>query len=161
EINYCIKSNKVDSNASKELKKIRRNIEITEGKIKDRLNKFITSTVNKKYIQEFIISKRNDRYVIPIKSSYKNEVNGTILDTSSKGNTVFIEPISVSNLSTELTMLKADETIEEYKILSYLTELIFEKISQIKLNIEILSEYDMVFAKAKYSQKIKGITPKI
>ncbi len=50
-------------------------------------------------------------------------------------------------------MLKADETIEEYKILSYLTELIFEKISQIKLNIEILSEYDMVFAKAKYSQK--------
>ena len=58
-------------------------------------------------------------------------------------------------------MLKADETIEEYKILSYLTELIFEKISQIKLNIEILSEYDMVFAKAKYSQKIKGITPKI
>lgn len=161
EINYCVKSNKVDSNASKELKKIRRNIEITEGKIKDRLNKFVTSTVNKKYIQEFIISKRNDRYVVPIKSSYKNEVDGTILDTSSKGNTVFIEPISVSNLSTELTMLKADETIEEYKILSYLTELIFDKISQIKLNIEILSEYDMVFAKAKYSQKIKGITPKI
>ncbi|EQF24415.1 mutS domain V family protein [Clostridioides difficile CD160] len=161
EINYCIKSNKVDSNASKELKKVRRNIEITEGKIKDRLNKFITSTINKKYIQEFIISKRNDRYVIPIKSSYKNEVDGTILDTSSKGNTVFIEPRSVSNLSTELTMLKADETIEEYKILSYLTELIFDKINQIKLNIEILSEYDMVFAKAKYSQKIKGITPKI
>ncbi|MGO0883188.1 endonuclease MutS2 [Clostridioides difficile] len=161
EINYCIKSNKVDSNASKELKKVRRNIEITEGKIKDRLNKFITSSINKKYIQEFIISKRNDRYVIPIKSSYKNEVDGTILDTSSKGNTVFIEPISVSNLSTELTMLKADEAIEEYKILSYLTELIFDKITQIKLNIEILSEYDMVFAKAKYSQKINGITPKI
>lgn len=161
EINYCIKSNKVDSNASKELKKVRRNIEIIEGKIKDRLNKFITSTINKKYIQEFIISKRNDRYVIPIKSSYKNEVDGTILDTSSKGNTVFIEPRSISNLSTELTMLKADETIEEYKILSYLTELIFDKINQIKLNIEILSEYDMVFAKAKYSQKIKGITPKI
>ncbi|MCC0709001.1 endonuclease MutS2 [Clostridioides sp. ES-S-0190-01] len=161
EINYCIKSNKVDSNASKELKKVRRNIEVTEGKIKDRLNKFITSSINKKYIQEFIISKRNDRYVIPIKSSYKNEVNGTILDTSSKGNTVFVEPISVSNLSTELTMLKADETIEEYKILSYLTELIFDKITQIKLNIEILSEYDMVFAKAKYSQKINGITPRI
>ncbi|MGO0862618.1 MutS-related protein, partial [Clostridioides difficile] len=50
---------------------------------------------------------------------------------------------------------------EEYKILSYLTELIFDKITQIKLNIEILSEYDMVFAKAKYSQKINGITPKI
>ena len=96
EIKYCIKNNKVDSQASKELKKIRRNIEITEGKIKERLNKFLTSSTNKKYIQEFIISKRDDRYVVPIKASYKNKVDGAVLDTSSKGNTVFIEPSSVS-----------------------------------------------------------------
>ncbi|MCT4507889.1 MAG: endonuclease MutS2 [Tepidibacter sp.] len=161
EIKYCIKGNKVDPQASKELKKIRRNIELTESKIKERLNKFLTSSTNKKYIQEFIISKRDDRYVIPIKSSYKNEINGIVLDTSSKGNTVFVEPNSVSKLSLELITLRSEESVEEYKILSYLTELIFEKITQIKLNIEIIAEYDMVFAKAKYSQNIKGITPKI
>ncbi|MBP3930971.1 MAG: endonuclease MutS2 [Peptostreptococcaceae bacterium] len=161
EINYSIKNNKVDSEASKELKKTRRNIEITEGRIKDRLNKFLTSSSNKKYIQEFIISKRDDRYVIPIKASYKNEVDGLVLDTSSKGTTVFIEPSSVSKYSLELISLKSEESIEEYKILSYLTELIYEKISNIKLNIEVISEYDMVFAKAKYSQSIKGITPKL
>ncbi|QZY57307.1 endonuclease MutS2 [Crassaminicella profunda] len=161
EIEYCIKGNKVDSQASKELKKIRRNIEVTESKIKERLNKFLTASGNKKYIQEFIVSKRDDRYVIPIKASYKNEVDGTLLDTSSKGNTVFIEPKNVSKFSLELIHLKSEETIEEYKILSYLTELVFEKIKNIKLNIEIIAEYDMVFAKAKYSQNIKGITPKI
>lgn len=161
EINHCIKNNKVDSQASKELKKIRRNIEVAEGKIKERLNKFITSSTNKKYIQEFIISKRDDRYVVPIKASYKNKVDGVVLDTSSKGNTVFIEPRSVSKLSLELISLKSEESIEEYKILSYLTELIFEKIPEIKLNIEVIGEYDMVFAKAKYSQNINGITPKI
>ncbi|WP_270647329.1 endonuclease MutS2 [Paeniclostridium hominis] len=161
EINYIIKNNKVDSNASKELKKIRRNIEVCEAKIKERLNKFITSSSNKKYIQEFIISKRGDRYVIPIKSSYKNEVDGTVLDTSSKGNTVFIEPANVSKFSIELVSLKSEESIEEYKILSYLTELIFEKIAQIKLNLEIISEYDMVFAKAKYSLNNHCITPKV
>lgn len=161
EINHCIKNNKVDSQASKELKKLIRNIEVAEGKIKERLNKFITSSTNKKYIQEFIISKRDDRYAVPIKVSYKNEVDGVVLDTSSKGNTVFIEPSSVSKLSLELISLKSEESIEEYKILSYLTELIFEKISEIKLNIEVISEYDMVFAKAKYSQNINGITPKI
>ncbi|MBC6002953.1 endonuclease MutS2 [Paeniclostridium sp. NSJ-45] len=161
EINYIIKNNKVDSNASKELKKIRKNIEVCEAKIKERLNKFITSSTNKKYIQEFIISKRGDRYVIPIKSSYKNEVDGTVLDTSSKGNTVFIEPANVSKFSIELVSLKSEESIEEYKILSYLTELIFEKIAQIKLNLEIISEYDMVFAKAKYSLNNHCITPKV
>lgn len=161
EINYCLKGNKVDSNASNELKKIRRNIDTAEGKIKDRLNKFITSSVNKKYIQEFIITKRNDRYVVPIKSSYKNEVKGTVLDTSSKGNTVFIEPESISKVSTDLIMLLAEESVEEYKILSHLTELIYEDIRKINLNIEVISEYDMVFAKAKYSQNIKGVTPNI
>lgn len=161
EIDYIIKNNKVDSNASKELKKIRRNIEVCEVKIKERLNKFITSSSNKKYIQEFIISKRGDRYVIPIKASYKNEVDGAVLDSSSKGTTVFIEPSNVSKFSVELVSLKSEESIEEYKILSYLTELIFEKIVQIKLNLEIVSEYDMVFAKAKYSLNNNCITPNI
>lgn len=161
EIIYCIKGNKVDSKASKELKKVRKNILLIESKITEKLNKFLTSSTNKKYIQEFIVSKRDDRYVIPIKASYKNEINGIVLDTSSKGNTVFIEPSSVSKLSLELIHLKAEESVEEYKILSYLTELIFEKMTDIKLNIEIIAEYDMVFAKAKYSQNINGITPEI
>lgn len=161
EISYSIKVNKVDSNASKELKKIRRNIEVCEEKIKERLNKFLTSSKNKKYIQEFIISKRNDRYVIPIKSSYKNDVDGTVLDSSSKGTTVFIEPNNVSKFSLELISLKSDESIEEYKVLSHLTELVFEKIDKIRLNLEIIGEYDMVFAKAKYSLNNKCVTPAV
>lgn len=161
EIERCIRGNMVDSQASKELKKIRRNIEVTENIIKERLNKFLNASGNKQYIQEFVVSKRDDRYVIPIKASYKNKVDGAVLGTSSKGNTVFIEPNSVSKFSIELISLKSEESIEEYKILSYLTELIFEQIANIKLNIEIIAEYDMVLAKAKYSQDINGITPKI
>ena len=161
EINFCIKANKIDTNSSSELKKIRRKIENCESKIKDRLNKFLTSSSNKKYIQEFLISKRDDRYVIPIKASYKHEVNGVVLDTSSKGNTVFIEPDSVSKFSTELISLKAEESIEEYRILSYLTELIFDKIQEIRINTEVIANYDMIFAKAKYSLNHNCITPNI
>ncbi len=161
EIKFSIKNNKISSEASKELKKIRRNIDICEGRIKEKLNKFLTSSSNKKYIQEFIISKRDDRFVVPIKASFKNEVDGAILDTSSKGSTVFIEPASISKYSLELITLKSEEAIEEYKILSYLTELIYDKIREIKLNMEIVSQYDMVFAKSKFSQNNKCITPSI
>ena len=161
EIKFSIKNNKISSEASKELKKIRRSIDICEGRIKEKLNKFLTSSTNKKYIQEFIISKRDDRFVVPIKAYFKNEVDGAILDTSSKGSTVFIEPASISKYSLELITLKSEESIEEYKILSYLTELIYNKIREIKLNMEIVSQYDMVFAKAKFSQNNKCITPKI
>ncbi|WP_017416886.1 endonuclease MutS2 [Clostridium tunisiense] len=161
EIEFAIRGSVVDSNASKELKKIRRHIEVTEGKIQEKLENFLKSSNNKTYIQDFFISKRKDRYTIPIKSAYKNYVTGTIVETSSKGSTVFIEPSIISKNTLELVELKSEEALEEYKILSYLTGLIFDNIRAIKINIEVMAEYDMIFAKAKYSREIQGIKPKL
>lgn len=161
EIEICIKGNMVDSNASKELKRIRRQIVNIEEKIEERLKRFLQNSSNKKYIQEFYVSKRNDRFTIPIKASYKNKVEGTIVEASAKGSTVFIEPAVISKYTTELTILKSEEAIEEYRILADLTNLIFEKLKEIKINIEVIAEYDMIFAKAKYSKANDGIKPKI
>ena len=161
EINKCIKGSIVDSNASKELKKIRRQIDECEDKIREKLDKFLKNSENKKYIQEFFISKRNGRYTIPIKSSYKNYVQGTIVEASSKGSTVFMEPNVISRYTSELATLKIEESIEEYKILGMLTEMLNEKIRELKINIEVIDEYDMIWAKAKYSNEISGIKPKL
>ena len=161
EINKCIKGSIVDSNASKELKKIRRQIDECEDKIRERLDKFLKNSENKKYIQEFFISKRNGRYTIPIKSSYKNYVKGTVIEASSKGSTVFMEPNVISRYTSELATLKIEESIEEYKILGMLTEMLNERIRELKINIEVIAEYDMIWAKAKYSNEISGIKPKL
>ena len=161
EINFSIKGNCIDSAASKELKRIRNNVDSVEGKIKERLNKFLNSSVNKKYIQEFFISKKDDRYTIPVKASYKNQVAGTIVEISSKGSTVFIEPNTVTKLNVELANLKAEEAMEEYQILATLSGMILEDIYNIKINMELISQYDMVFAKAKFSKHIGGIEPRL
>lgn len=161
EINRCIRGSIVDSNASRELKKIRRGIDECENKIKEKLDRFLKNSENKQYIQEFFISKRNGRYTVPIKASYKNYVQGTIIESSSKGTTVFIEPSTVSKYTSELSILKAEESVEEYKILGMLTELINEKIREVKINIEVIAEYDMIWAKAKYSNDIDGIKPEL
>lgn len=161
EINRCIRGSIVDSNASKELKKIRRLIDDCENKIKEKLDKFLKNSENKQYIQEFFISKRNGKYTIPIKSSYKNYVQGTIVESSSKGTTVFMEPTTISKHTSELAILKVEESMEEYKILGMLTEMLNEKIREIKINIEVIAEYDMIWAKAKYSNDINGIKPKL
>lgn len=161
EINISIKGSIVDSGASKELKKIRNRIDICEGKIKERLERFIKNPSNKEALQEFFVSERNGKFTVPIKASYKNRVDGTIIETSSKGNTVFIEPSVVSKYSSELISLKAEESIEEYKILAEITEMIYGKLKEIKINIEVIAEYDMIMAKAKYSKEISGIKPKL
>ncbi|MBW6408856.1 endonuclease MutS2 [Clostridium weizhouense] len=161
EINLSVKGSVVDSNASKELKKIRRHIDICEGKIKEKLDKFLKNSENKEYIQEFFISKRNGKYTIPIKIAYKNQVRGSIIETSSKGTTVFMEPNVISKYTRDLDVLKSEESMEEYKILSTLTDMIFERIKDLKINIDVISEYDMIWAKAKYSKAINGIKPKL
>ncbi|OSB17774.1 mannonate oxidoreductase [Clostridium sporogenes] len=161
EINRSIRGSVVDSNASKELKKIRRNIDICEGKIKEKLDKFLKNSANKEYIQEFFISQRDGKHTIAIKTAHKNKVEGTIVETSSKGTTVFMEPNVISKYTSELTVLKAEESVEEYKILATLTEMIFERIKDLKMNVDVISEYDMIWAKAKYSKVINGIKPKL
>lgn len=161
EINRSIRGSIVDSNASKELKKIRRNIEINQDKIKERLDKFIKNAINREYIQEAFISQRNGRFTIPIKASFKNQVQGVVIETSSSGATVFMEPSVISRYSEELNTLRLEESIEEYKILGALTEMIYEKIHEVKINIEVIAEYDMIMAKAKYSREINGINPKL
>ncbi|PGM97332.1 endonuclease MutS2 [Bacillus cereus] len=161
EINFSIKGNSIDAAASKELKRIRNNIDSVDGKIKERLTKFLNSSANKKYIQEFFISKKDDRYTIPIKSTYKNQVAGSIVEASAKGSTVFIEPHTVTKLNAELAGLKAEEAMEEYQILATLSGMVLENIYHIKINMELISQYDMVFAKAKFSKSIDGIEPKL
>lgn len=161
EINKCIRGSVVDSNASKELKKIRRLIDECEEKIRERLDRFLKNSENKQYIQEFFISKRNGRYTIPIKSAYKKYVKGTVIEASSKGSTVFMEPDTISRYTSELATLKIEESIEEYKILGMLTEMLNERIKDLKINIEVIAEYDMIWAKAKYSNDISGIKPKL
>ncbi|KQL35300.1 endonuclease MutS2 [Psychrobacillus sp. FJAT-21963] len=160
-INYSIKGNRVDSEASKELKRIRNQIDKVEDKIEERLNKFLKSSANKEYIQEFFISKKDDRFTIPIKASYKNQVAGTIVEMSSKGSTVFIEPAAISKLNAELAVLKAEESIEEYQILATLSGSVLEENRQININIELIGQYDMIFAKAKFSKRMDGIEPRL
>ena len=60
---------------------------------------------------------KREHYTVPIKASYKNKVSGTIIEQSNKGQTVFIEPVAISKLNEQLTLLKAEETAEEYQIL--------------------------------------------
>jgi len=161
EISDAIRNNKVDSNASKALAKIRKQMLNLEAKIEEKLDNFLSSAKNKKYIQEFYISKRNDKYVIPIIAAYKNNVEGVVVDASAKGTTVFVELSSVSKLNNELIQFRYEEQAEEYQVLAYLTGMISEDIKSININLELIATYDMVFAKAKYSIAVKGTEPKV
>ena len=80
---------------------------------------------------------------------------------SSKGKTAYVEPGVVRKLSEELDGLKAEEAMLEYQILATLTGLINENMHTININIELIAQYDMINARARFSKAIDGVQPKI
>ncbi len=161
DIYRTIRNNQIDTEASRELRKIRRSIQECEREIEEKLSKFLRSSGNKSKIQEFIIVKKNERFTVPIKATYKNQISGTIVDASSKGTTVFIEPAGVTKLNDKLYGLKLAERAEVYQIQSALTGMIAEQMTTVKLNIDIIAEYDAIFARGKYSRDIGGREPQV
>lgn len=149
----------IDDKASTQLQKIRKKEKNVEQDIRNKLNNMLHSSQFSKYLQENIITIRNDRFVIPIKEEYRSQVKGFIHDVSNAGSTIFIEPISIFELNNELSQLKKEEEIEIEKILQELTNLFIPYIEELKTDAETIGKLDFIFAKAKYSKNIKGITP--
>ena len=161
-IKKCIiDENTIADNSSNTLATIRRRERKLEQDIKSKLNTILHSSSYSKYIQENVVTIRNDRYVIPVKQEYRSYVKGFVHDMSSSGSTVFIEPLAVFEFNNELNNLKIDESTEIERILYNLSSLLFAYTSEIKLDVSIIGKLDFIFAKAKYSNSIKGITPKI
>lgn len=69
-----IKNQKVSNDASRNLRKVRKQLQLTEKEIQDRLLKFLRHPRNKEMIQESMIVQKGAHYTIPIKASYKNIV---------------------------------------------------------------------------------------
>ena len=151
--------NTIADNASNTLSSIRRNERKIEQDIKSKLNTILHSSSYSKYIQENVVTIRNDRYVIPVKQEYRSYVKGFMHDISGSGSTVFIEPLAVFELNNELNNLKIEENAEIEKILYNLSSMLFPYTEELKQNILNIGKLDFIFAKAKYSQSIQGITP--
>ena len=154
-----IDENTLDDKASPELQRIRKKIRNLEQDIRSKLNDMIHSSSFSKYIQENVITIRNGRFVIPIKEEYRSQVKGFVHDVSNAGSTLFIEPISIFEWNNEINQLKLEEEVEIEKILQQLTSLFYPYIEELQKDVEIIRTLDFIFAKAKYSKAISGITP--
>lgn len=159
-INDCIdETGSVLDSASPELRTIRRAIQATESRIKEKLNQVVAERRNK--LTDGIVTIRNERYVVPVRAEAKNTFGGTVHDQSSSGNTYFIEPKEVVDLNNKLQEYHVEERREIERILRALTEEVKKFVDELSVNVDVLSEIDFMFAKGKYARLIHGIRPKM
>ncbi len=145
--------------ASPTLKQIRRQILDFDKNIASKLNEIISKNASK--LTQTLVTVRNDRYVIPVKNDYKNSIKGLIHDTSSSGETVFIEPLVILEMNNKLNLLKEEEKKEIYRILLELSLDLNNYKDDLDISYNVLLILDMIFAKASLSIKIDGKKPKV
>lgn len=159
EIDLCIRGDEIDDRASAALASVRRSIAKAHDQVKAKLETLLKR--NSSYFSESFIVTRHGRLTLAVKSKFKNQVNGSVVDVSKSGGTVFMEPDAVTRLQGEIASMKVTEELEVNKVLYALTALVEDSLQEIKINMEAMETLDFVFAKARLSINLGCVQPKI
>ncbi|WP_300560838.1 endonuclease MutS2 [Companilactobacillus sp.] len=146
--------------ASDDLQYIRNQINRYNEQIRHSMEQY-TRGKNTKYLTEAIVTLRDDRFVVPVKTEYRAKFGGVVHDQSASGQTLYIEPQAVVGLNNQLHDAQTSEKLEEIRILGELSDLVRPEIDDIVANNEVLAQFDLINAKAKYANQIKATEPLI
>ena len=156
-----LSEDEIADTASTELADIRRHMRIQSAKIRDGLQKIISSPSYSKFLREPIITIRQGRYVVPVKSECKNDVPGLVHDVSSTGSTYFVEPMSAVNANNALRELELKEKKEIERILAELSAEAAAHREDISESFHMLVRLDVIFAKARLAYRMRAGAPEM
>lgn len=159
EIADAIRGGRVDDYASGALKEIRRNLVLREQEIREKTERLLRT--NKAYLSEAFVVTRNGRVCLPVRKECRAKVRGSVVDTSSTGATLFVEPEAAAGPREEAELLSIEEDCEVRRILYLLSDRIAGEEALLRENIRILVKLDFVFAKGKLSLDLGGVEPAI
>ena len=159
EIRVQIRNGKVDDLATKLLQTLRRDIERARERMKEKAEAVIRS--NKECMSDHFSTIRNGHVCIPVKKEYKFRVPGTVIDKSSTGNTLFIEPVAAGKYYEELQELLIEEENEVRRILFTLTAEVADGAEILEHDRKVMEKLDYIFSKGKLSLDYDGVEPEI
>lgn len=159
EIARCIRNNRVDDYASAYLKDIRKQVQLTQEKMNSKAESALKTY--KAYTSDSFVVKRNGHLCIPVKKDCRTKIAGSVIDKSSSGFTLFIEPQSVCEMREDFDFYKIEEDSEERRILYTLLDMVAAEESSIKENIRVIATLDYIFAKGKFSLEMDAFEPVI
>ncbi|MGH2494024.1 MAG: endonuclease MutS2 [Ktedonobacteraceae bacterium] len=149
----------VRDTASAALRKLRFDIRGANQRLQDRLRTLVHEFGHA--LQEPIVTMRSDRYVIPVKAESRGQVRGIVHDQSASGATVFVEPMVVVELNNKLRQLQIEERQEIERILRVLSLEIGQEADALRLDVELLAEFDLHLAKARYGRMTRSTAPRL
>lgn len=151
----------VKDSASKELRRIRREIIEKSGQLRRRMENILKRVSEDELVMEELVTMRDGRLVLPVKVEYKRQIQGFIHSTSATGQTVYIEPTETLDLNNEIRDLQFAEVREVNVILTELTERLRSAVEALLQSISIIGDLDSLYARARYGRESLAHCPKV
>jgi len=151
----------LEDKASPELARIRREMEKQRRVIQESLRGYLRKLAEGGTVQDELITIRGERFVIPVKVEQKRRVQGVVHGASSSGQTVFVEPLETIEQNNELVRLLEEELVEIHRILIEMTQRIGAHAEQILAAVDVLSELELQFAKARFAEDYNCVEVKL
>lgn len=154
-------ANDVADQASPELARLRRQLRVLSGRIKERVDSMVRSPEVTRYLQEALVTIRSGRYVLPVKQEHRAQVPGLVHDQSASGATLFIEPMALVELGNDLRQLELAEQREVEKVLQRLSGLLAAAGPEVLASVLALGELDFIFARAALGDRQRASAPEV
>lgn len=151
----------IKDDASADLQLIRKDMKSIKSKIGQSFQVALQSYQSSGYLDDIKESVIENTRVLAVLAMHRRKVKGSVLGASKTGSIVYIEPETTLKLSRELNNLLFEEKEEINNILKQLSDEIRPFVPLLTEYQEFLSHIDLVYAKAKYAQRIDGILPEI
>ncbi len=151
----------IKDDASADLQFIRKDIKLVKSKIGQSFQVALQTYQSSGYLDDIKESVIENTRVLAVLAMHRRKVKGSVLGASKTGSIVYIEPEATLKLTRELSNLLFEEKEEVNKILKQLSDEIRPFVPLLSQYMEFLSHIDLVYAKAKYAQRIDAILPQI
>lgn len=145
--------------ASPELAKIRQQLTDIDERVQSQIRRLLRDPKLREILRYPNATVSGDHYVLPVAVNHRHKLQGVVHRTSATGETVFIEPTSIANLSAERTFLKGEEDREIKRILRKLSAEVGKYAKPLSMAIDIMARLDFITSKARYSRDYQMSPP--
>jgi DNA mismatch repair protein MutS2 len=138
--------------ASRDLSAVRQKLFDLDEKVKSEIKRLLRDPELRRILSYPNATVSGDHHVLPVSANHRHKVPGVVHRVSGTGETIFIEPASIANLSAERATLKADEDREVKRVLRRLSAEVGRVAKPLGYALEVIAQLDLITAKARYSR---------
>lgn len=147
--------------ASPELAALRRKKRKMRARVLESLESLVKEDRLDGVLRDRLVTQRGGRYVVPVRSGKRGVLEGVVHDTSSSGQTIYVEPLESLEQQNAMIEVERAEQHEVQRLLADLTGHVRAVARPLGEAERIIAELDARQGKARFAELTDGVRPEI